>query len=495
MQSFNVLHNPWIPVLTRDGEKELGILETIRQAHELKGVQAQNPLETVAVLRLLTAFLMDAYQSCGKLPHQRARRALYRAGQFDMEVVEDYVKTCAQEGASFNLFDKARPFMQAAYDEKLDAGKDKPIATLVHALPSGNNHVFFDHRFEDEHALTAPQAIRTLLATYLFCTAAAQGYPSSVNNTPCVYAFCLGNTFFETLVFNMVSKAECGTLEYGIPAWRSTIPVIPKEQRARVDLLEGLTFQPRRATLIPGKGEGLITKAYFQQGLDFKGNSNWHDPNVAYVRNAKGIETTVKPRIERALWRDIGALTLSQAGKPPLVIETANEILDNAPIKLQLFLAGLVTDQASYQDTVADDTLSIPLDIVSTPAWGERLRRDMEFIERSAGLLRRALARLSDDVAAQTQALFFQRAHDYVFGDYFSALREVDFEKGYYTFVEAVDKRIWDLLSSVTRKSLIRLGDDGRNLLRQASARNEIYFGYQKMRKEREDGRKTDQPT
>ena len=37
--SFNVLHDPWIPIVDMKGERrELGVLDTLRHAHELRAV-------------------------------------------------------------------------------------------------------------------------------------------------------------------------------------------------------------------------------------------------------------------------------------------------------------------------------------------------------------------------------------------------------------------------------------------------------------------------
>ena len=58
-----------------------------------------------------------------------------------------------------------------------------------------------------------------LLASYLFCTATVQGYPSSVNNAPCLYVLIHGDNLFETLVLSTFSIKEAGNLPYGLPAW------------------------------------------------------------------------------------------------------------------------------------------------------------------------------------------------------------------------------------------------------------------------------------
>ncbi|MEA5145568.1 MAG: type I-E CRISPR-associated protein Cse1/CasA, partial [Candidatus Limiplasma sp.] len=127
---FDVLTDPWIPV---DTGEELSLLDTLTRAHKLKAISAASPLDTYATYRLVIAFLMDALQ----MPHRDARLDVLARGRFDMAVIEAYVARCRAEGVSFDLFDKERPFMQAAYDPQYDR-ETKPVSELVHALPTGN---------------------------------------------------------------------------------------------------------------------------------------------------------------------------------------------------------------------------------------------------------------------------------------------------------------------------------------------------------------------
>lgn len=47
-----------------------------------------------------------------------------------------------------------------------------------------------------------------LLSAQIFCTSAAQGYPSNVNGAPPWFTLINGKNLFETLVLNMVSIDE-----------------------------------------------------------------------------------------------------------------------------------------------------------------------------------------------------------------------------------------------------------------------------------------------
>jgi len=59
--TFNLVTEPWIPVVTLSGQwQELSLREVLAQAHELRGITDNNPLTTVALHSLLLAILHRA---------------------------------------------------------------------------------------------------------------------------------------------------------------------------------------------------------------------------------------------------------------------------------------------------------------------------------------------------------------------------------------------------------------------------------------------------
>ncbi len=479
--SFHVLTEPWIPMSTG---QTVSLLQALEQAHTLEGVQCAFPPESCAVYRLLIAFVMDALA----LRTRDERLALLAKGRFDMDVFRNYTSICEQEGASFDLFDPCRPFMQAAYDSALDK-EPKPASTIVLQMPSGNNHVFFAHA--PQAHLAPGEALRHLLTAYLFATAAAQGYPSSVNHTPCIYALHHGDTLFETLVLNLVSMAECGNIRYGKPAWRSAEGVVPKKAFADVEMLAALTWQPRRATLICGE-DGLVSQLYWQQGHDFKGNVLWRDPHVPYRMHKTGEYVPLKPQMGRAFWRDLGALAASREdryGRPPLVVENAPE---DRP-QYRLSVVGIVTDQASLLDMVAEE-VCLPRDILADPDRGDVLRQDLAFIEDCAGALRFASKELfasKDKGEGPLTPLlldtFFHLAHDYVYGDYLKALTAFETDEEYLALQNNVHDEALKMLLTALDKEKLRLSSDGMMLKAQAEMRRKALASYYKKRRKRED--------
>lgn len=234
--TYSVLTEPVIPVIMPDGtQRAVGIREAFLRAHEIADIQYPDPLARYGILRMLIAWAMDMLAP----EDSRARRSLLKAGRFDPEAFDAYVAMCEKDGPCFDLYDDERPFLQSRYIEDVDKKAMKPVANIFHALPTGNNHVFLDHRNEDTHRKSPLEALGALCASYVYCTAGAQGYPSSVNNTPPVYTIVLGNDLFETIVFNMVSVKEAGNIPYGagdVP-WRKHRNIVPKTEVASVSLL------------------------------------------------------------------------------------------------------------------------------------------------------------------------------------------------------------------------------------------------------------------
>ena len=86
--SFNVLDEPWIPVVGLDGSREiLGIRETLRRSPELKEISLVSPLEEFSVYRFLSVFLTDALRPKG----MENIEELLEEGSFDMGQIEDYI--------------------------------------------------------------------------------------------------------------------------------------------------------------------------------------------------------------------------------------------------------------------------------------------------------------------------------------------------------------------------------------------------------------------
>lgn len=476
--NFNVLTEPFMPL--SDGQ-HVSILYCLEHAHQLQRISCATPLETYATYRFLCAFLMDAYQ----LPHYDARMALLERGCFDMEIIHAYIRLCENEGVSFDLFDRNRPFLQASYDPAYDQ-KEKPIAEIDLQTPSGNNHIFFEHKLSDSHSLTPAKALLCLLTSYLFCPATTQDYPSSVNNEPCLYVLVHGDNLFETLVLNMISIKEAGNLPYGLPAWRDKNPIVPKQYYASVTLLEGMTWQPRRIRLLASDSR-RICRLYYMQGKSFKGSSLWRDPHVPYKLLKDGNYTAITPISGRSLWRDLGAMAVSREnrfGRQPQVV--AQFPRERGICRMSV--VGLITSKAALVDTVHEGMI-VPSKVLNDEEKGEVLHGDMEYVEKVGRLINKEIRkRVPECLVEELQNHYFAAMRTYIFSEYFDLLLNCTSDEDYLSLMAKMDDAVFAALQRVFRAMSLRLGHDAHNIILQSNIQKRIFVGYKKMKEKRKNG-------
>ena len=495
--AYSVLTEPIIPVVMPDGSnKRIGIREALLQAHTIKDIICSNPLERYAVLRLLIVFAMDAYDP----KDSYARKDLFDEGKFDETRLDAYFAECEKNGPRFDLFDSEHPFLQSKYDEKLDVNAKKSVANIIHYLPSGNNHIFLDHRLENSHQIEFHEAFMALCASYVFCVSGLAG-PSCVNNTPPLYVTIIGDNLFETIVLNMISEAEAKPLEYGageVP-WRQEKVIVPKKQVASVSLLEGLTWQPRRITLIRDPGANTIRNIYYQPGLDFRGDDLWNDPHVPKFRKKDDSFGTVKPDLAREVWRDAGTLLYDHDSKhvrQPLALRCMGNIYDedDLPDWVRLRTAGLVTNQAAYTGW-NEGELSLPTGFILNQEKANLFRDDIQTVEKLQANIYTSVQRYVDkprtsgdsdeySVAIQCRQKFLQMAHDLLFGDMMQEINVgVREEEHINHFCMKMMELIRDLLATTLRVS----GNSTKTLMKQIEAEKWIWIGFDKIAKERKE--------
>ncbi|NLB61413.1 MAG: type I-E CRISPR-associated protein Cse1/CasA [Clostridiales bacterium] len=488
--SFNVLTEPWIPVIKDGKGLKMGILGVLEHAHELSEVLCSEILETYSIQRLLIAFLIDAYQSAGKLETIADRQDLFYSGRFDMQVIHDYVKLCESEGTSFDLFDEKRPFMQNAFDPEIDTGKETKATKLFLTLPSGNNHIHFEHYDNGIPAFTLEQCLRGLLTAYCFAYKDGRGYVSSINGQPCYYFLIRGRNLFETLVLSMTAKSEISEQVCNMPvAWRQTDSVTPGREFPAVSLLAAYTWQPRRVGLIQDD-DGLIRNVYLKPGHVFTGRQIWRDPHTAVCMNKKGEYSTLTPSEDRAFWRDVGSLTTTSGRnvQPTIIAQYRRFIEDSSVCPIEAF--GMVTDQASLIQ-LSYDLLNIPSQLLEEVEKADRLNKDISFIEDISKSLKKVLKKMEhslenkpktqqtgkkkdkdSQLVNETVQKYFAAIHNYVIDEYFNLLGNADtFNDNWQNAVVAsVNEKVKSETLSAFNEAKSSLGTNARQLQAQAGS-------------------------
>ena len=392
---YSVIDRPIISVMTEDGtENIVSLRELFEKAHKYRDLYAVSPLEWFSVLRFLVAFAMDMLHPKNHIE----RRKLFKAGMFSLGKFDEYVKMCETNGSCFDLFDKNRPFMQSAYREEYDAKSEQPIASIVFHLQSGHSHMFYDHRLENEHKLTIPQAFRALLTSYAFSlyTGAGGGntggYSNAVNGRTPLYISAIGKNLFETIVINMLSIDETGrgSNYYGVGdvPWRKYRVIEPGARVADITLLEGLLFMPRRLLLLP-KDDGTVDHVIRQRGLDFVGRqtSSWRDPNTSRKAKKDGSIKLFLASEGIDIWRNVDAFipeTNNENISLPLVITNYQQLYDDdngIPVNLTLRALGLLANNSKVTGW-CDNTLVLPSGLITSPEKGEIFCNDLNFVKQ-----------------------------------------------------------------------------------------------------------------
>jgi CRISPR system Cascade subunit CasA len=384
---FNILTQPWIPVLTLSGvRKELGLLDTLEQAQNLRELDIPNAMDEYSLYRFLILFLMAVYRP------RNADDLLYilDANCIDRNRLQKYLKICQDEGVSFDIFDEKRPFLQSPFDPRWDTDKNlKSVAVLDYTRASGNNPVHFDHTFEKDACMTPAQAARALLTVQLFCTAGLQG-PSNVYGAPPLFFLLKGKNLLETLVFSMVPIPRGQDLP--LELWRCTDPVEPGKKVVSTSLLYGMLFPSRRVRLVETGGQ--VRCVYLQKGLNYVGYDAWKDSHVAYVPSQNG-QVALKPSLDKEPWRNIGTITENFAEQAPTIFnqyqKNFKDELDR--IQMDVMIFGVVTEQYSHL-SIQRGELQLDTRITESPEKCHLISEAVKYAENVADYLRKTLNQL-----------------------------------------------------------------------------------------------------
>lgn len=388
--TFNVLTEPWLPVIKPDWDQmEMGLLRCLEKAHELKEIRAPSPIVEFGLYRILTAFVLDMLIFFDRRPFVSLDlKQLLEEGRFDMGMVNKYAESC---GDVFDIFHPVHPFLQTMMDKE----PPKPLAGMFPAVPSGTNSNLWHHLHEKSYWVSSPEAARLLTTIAPFMTAGGAGLSPSINGAPAFYILPLGKNIFETLVQNIIPprNQEQGN---GKIAWRENR--CPGGERLQATLVEALTWRPRQIQLIPetdDEGATIVRNMKFKKGDSTR--MEWRDPNLAY-RYDKGKVTPFRMRGNRPVWRDAGPLLLMREEvrgsgeekvvfRRPDVVEQAFEIAgkDN---ELTINIYGMRTDMKMKIFEWIKSILVVPSNLGISTRLGAIVRNELDRADQVSYYLR-----------------------------------------------------------------------------------------------------------
>lgn len=271
MEAFNVITDPWIPVIKKDETREVyGVRDVLKNAADIKRIISPGnlPSEEYAIYRFLFALLTDAYE----IRSDEDIEEIYRSGEFDLDAFDEYVKRC---GNVFNVFDEEHPFMQCGVKKALEYGaKPNSAAVLNWAQLSGNTETFFGLKnyperktYEESQYLSVAEYIALIINVTFMQSAITSGFPTAVcDNQPPLWFMFNGVTLFDTLCLNLYPTEDDDE-----PMWRRTDFLWYPEDEPEGWL--SLAFLPSRivAPCSDGIKDGKIYRLLYN-GSFYRGN-------------------------------------------------------------------------------------------------------------------------------------------------------------------------------------------------------------------------------
>lgn len=395
MTSFNLVHEPWIPVTAGGAAVQVSLLEALTRAHELDGLGLEEPLQTVAVFRqVLLPVALDALG----VPRSEAEWAdRWEAGRLDGEQLRDYL---AEHADRFELFAPVTPFAQVA-DLRTAKDETKPVSLLLAAVAAGNNVPLFSSSTDaDPPRLSPAAAARALLAAHCWDTAAiksgAVGDPAVKNGktlgnpTGPVGALGvtlpLGPTLAHTLLLNTPIIRQ-GLQRRDRPQWRAEPATAAWSSRPALGLMDLLTFQSRRIRLVPevaADGTVTVSQVVLAAGdrlveqPEYELHTMWRQEPKSKAGTGAPPRRPVRHQAGKEAWRGLAALLAARTPTKEGVSTTGllNQLAclrteDYVPdtLALQVLTVGvLYGNQSAVVEDVLVDLIPLPVVALTTDA-------------------------------------------------------------------------------------------------------------------------------
>ncbi len=398
--SYDLLTEPWIPVLRDDGTADaIGLQQVFNEAHRLRGLGGETPLVKAALHRLLLAVL---YRALG-VPSADAWEDLWEQGRFPEKALAAYWERWRDR---FDLFHPQYPFFQWP-DARV---KPKPIINLVPHMASGNNATLFDHHHTGQQAALRPdEAARALLVAMAFGLAGLSGLSQKFTDAPWargVIFLAEGNTLFETLMFNYMPGKywkELGSANSAAdrPFWEAENPFEPLRP-VPLGITDYLTWPNRAVRLLPEMdeyaGHWKVAQLTMAPGMPLA--SHVRDPYKHYRVDKQRGYLILRFREDRALWRDSASLLQlrQEDQRPPKPMTWLADLVEDdvLPRHVQYRFAalGMANNQAKI-DFYREEHFPVPAEYFLMPELVGWLTEALELAEAVGRVLQQALHRLA----------------------------------------------------------------------------------------------------
>ncbi len=294
--------------------RTLGLADLFKNAHQVRDIFGDTPLETASLIRL---FLAIVHRARNGPSDASAWAAIWQFGGFGKPETE-YLERWQHR---FNLYDSERPFYQFVPEKEFNPIS---IAKPQPDRASGGNGTLYDWSLDsDPTPVSAAKAARIVVASQAFSLGEAHGFKHGQCARGDVHII-EGRSLFETLLLNLLPYNRESPVPNTLddrPAWEQDDPFSP-DREIPYGWLDLLTFQARRMILLP-ESDGSVRWMYWQPGL--ASDITLHDPMMRYVYrpSTKSYYPKKTTKDADAQWLDMNrvAANLPDQSIPVMTVE------------------------------------------------------------------------------------------------------------------------------------------------------------------------------
>jgi len=401
--TYDLVHEPSIPCVMLDGtSREFGLLEVLKQAHDIREVYDPSPLVTAALHRLLLAVLYRVFQP----KSLKDWKAVRSAGGFHHDALADYFN---EWGNRFDLFHETHPFYQSA---GFETKRTIPVKRLPFDFACGNNATLFDHSSDDiRPEIPAAVAARWVITCHTFAPTAGKSETIHTKDSPWSRGAVLllfGGNLFDTLTMNLLNlfSGDFPTVGDDKPCWEGDGTIKPEDGVTPNGLLDYLTWQSRCLRLLPNDATHnppVVCECFLAQGKSLQEGLKM-DPMLAYRRDEKrGLLVWIFNE-DRSVWRDSHALLNLRNDAPfqlPRALNRVAVLVREGALsrKSRYQLAVLGQRLEKGQPTVhfwRHERMSLPVAYLDDPELVDALRTALDAAESVGYLFHRKWIRLPE---------------------------------------------------------------------------------------------------
>ncbi len=331
--SFNLITQPWIPVLRDDGSfGELGLREVLIQSPHLREVAHDSPLFVASIYPLLTAIMHRVLHGQTDGERRAEWHRIWGQKRFsdaDVEAIDAYF---ARWGDRFDLFHPRFPFYQVAGLEMNEASALRRLAMEENNAPA----LFANDADPDWQSPSPALAARLLVTIQNFALGFGKSARAKIGGEeieppysadgPLLRGLTIwasGDTLFQTLMLCLVphelpaDDAPCWELDETYKLRDQSVNG-KRKTTAPHGVCDLMTLQSRLIRLLPEEQNGavVVPRAFFTQGRSLEKDTAGHPafhPLKLYTTSKKEGFSVVSLSENRAIWRNVHTLLSDKA--------------------------------------------------------------------------------------------------------------------------------------------------------------------------------------